>query len=635
MKHIIVGTAGHVDHGKTTLVKAMTGCDTDRLKEEKERGISIELGFAPLTLPNGVKVGLVDVPGHEKFIKNMLAGAGGMDLVLLIIAADEGVMPQTREHLDIIQLLQIPRGIVVLTKIDLVEPDWVELVQEEVAEALKGTVLADAPIVPVSATTGTGIPELLNLLQTEIVQAGERKGTGPFRMPVDRVFSVTGFGTVVTGTLASGEIKVGDSAEILPDNTAAKVRSLQVHGAKVEHAVAGQRVAVNLAGIELQQIQRGDVVATPGLLHQSYRLDAEFQLLSGAEKKVVNRQRMRLHIGTTEALCRVLLLDREELAPGESALVQLLVEELIVAAKHDRFVLRTYSPMHTVGGGVIIEPNPVRHRRFQQDVLASLETKLQGTPDELLLQLLVKQADQMLTIEEAIVQANLANSEGLDAVRTLLDENLAVQINGESKKYLVAQEIYSHWIKLVSQALQEYQLAYPLRTGLPKEELRSRCFSAIPNKIYNYLLKYLEQNGQIKIREQALTTPGYQPQIPQNLQAKISTMLNEIKAGWWQPPGWTELLEKNTLPLEWQDEVLHFLLNRGDLVKLADDIYYDQEALQAAKAKVLNQLEQQTQISLAEVRDLLNSSRKYILPFLEYLDREKITKRVGDQRVRA
>ncbi len=635
MKHIIVGTAGHVDHGKTTLVKALTGHDTDRLREEKERGISIELGFAPLTLPNGVKVGLVDVPGHERFIKNMLAGVGGIDLVLLVIAADEGVMPQTREHLDIIHLLQIPRGLVVLSKIDLVEPDWVELVQEEVREALKGTVLAAAPIVPVSATGGTGIPELLALLQEEVAKAGEKQGSGPFRMAVDRSFSVTGFGTVVTGTLASGEIKVGDAAEVLPAGLETKIRSLQVHGEKVERATAGQRVAVNLAGLEVHQVQRGYVVAAPGILEQSYRLDVEVHLLPGAQKNVENRQRMRLHLGTTEALCRVVLLDREELEPGDTALAQLLVEEPVVAAKHDRFVLRTYSPMHTVGGGVVIDPNPPRHRRFRQEIIASLATKLEGTPDELLLQQLARQTDKLLTVEEALGQANLSSQEGQQAVEDLLAKDLAVKFRGENKDFLVAREVYAKWLESVRHSLEEYHRSYPLRSGLPKEELRSRHFSGIPNKLFNHLLQHWEQAGNLVVREQAVAVAGFQRSLPAGLKAKTEAVVNAIKQGWWQPPGWEETVEKTDLPREWQEEVLHFLLNRGELVKLADDIYIHREPLQAAREKVLGLLEEKQQISLAEVRDLLGSSRKYILPLLEYLDREKVTRRMGDLRVRA
>lgn len=635
MKHVIVGTAGHVDHGKTTLVKAMTGQDTDRLKEEKERGISIDLGFAPLTLPNGEKVGLVDVPGHERFIKNMLAGVGGMDLVLLIIAADEGVMPQTREHLDIIQLLHIPRGIVVITKTDLVDTDWLELVTEEVRDVLKDTILADAPLVPVSAVTGAGIPELLELLEQEVTLAGEKKGSGPFRMAVDRTFSVTGFGTVVTGTLGAGTVKLGDLAELLPSGVDTKIRSIQVHGQKVEEAQAGQRVALNLAGIEILQVKRGDVVATPGTLESSFRLDVEFYLLPGAAKKVENRQRMRLHLGTTEALCRVVLLEREELEPGDTALAQLLVEVPVVGAKHDRFVLRTYSPMHTVGGGVIIDPNPPRHRRNRPDVLASLATKLQGTPDELLHEQLAKLTNRLVSVDEAFSLAGLSAAEGQEALEFLLEGGETVKFPAENKEYLMAREVESLWLKQVHQALTEFHRVFPLRAGLPKEELRSRLFSGIANKLFNHLLQYWEKAGQISIREQAVAEAGFNAEMLPELKDRVGRIVSAFQDSRWQPPDWEEAAEEAGLPAEWRDEVLYFLLGQGTLVKLADDVYFHCTALQAAITEIIKLLEEKKQISLAEVRDTLGSSRKYILPLLEYMDREKITRRTGDLRVKA
>ncbi|HEX3030921.1 MAG TPA: selenocysteine-specific translation elongation factor [Bacillota bacterium] len=634
MKHIIIGTAGHVDHGKTTLVKAMTGHDTDRLTEEKERGISIELGFAPLVLKNGEKVGLVDVPGHERFIKNMLAGVGGIDLVMLVIAADEGVMPQTREHLDIIHLLQIPRGIVVLSKVDLVEQDWVDLVSEEIREVLQGTGLADAPIIPVSATTGQGIPQLMEILEQEVALAEEKKGTGPFRLPVDRCFSVTGFGTIVTGTLAAGEIKVGDGAVLLPGLLETKIRTLQVHGTKVDRATAGQRVAVNLAGLEVPEVHRGDVVATPGLLQPSYRLDVEFHLLASAAKNVENRQRMRLHLGTTEALCRIILLDKDELEPGNTVLAQLLVEQPVVAAKHDRFVLRTYSPMHTVGGGVIIDPNPVRHRRFRDDVIASLATKLQGTPDELLEDVLVKVKDKLVTEEEAFVMAELSPEVGRQALKYLEGVNRAVVFTAENKGVVISSEVFLKWVEGIQQAVEDFHRAYPLRTGLSKEELRSRLFPGIPNKSFNSLLQHLDSQGLISVREQAVSAAGWVPEIPDHLRPKTDAVVSLFHQNGWQPPGWEEAAAQAGLPEEWQDEMLRFLINQGLLVKLADEIYFHRECLQAAKEKIVTQLEANQQISLAEVRDLLGSSRKYILPLLEYLDRTKVTRRVGDARVR-
>ncbi|NLC77525.1 MAG: selenocysteine-specific translation elongation factor, partial [Clostridia bacterium] len=389
MEYIIVGTAGHVDHGKTVLVNALTGVNTDRLKEERERGISIELGFAPLTLPNGQKIGLVDVPGHERFIRQMLAGVGGMDLVMLVIAADEGVMPQTQEHLDIINLLQIKKGLVVVTKKDLVEDDWLELVLEDIRETLRGSVLEESPIIPVSAVTGEGMERLKQALEQLVAETPAKSAAGKVRLPIDRVFSITGFGTVVTGTLWTGTIKVGDTLELQPEGLQVRVRTLQVHGQKVEVAKAGQRVAVNLAGIETGELSRGSTLLTPGTLVPSYRIDLQLHLLAKAPA-MENRQRVRIHLGTGEVLGRVVLLDREELSPGDTAFAQLQLEEALVAEKKDRLVIRSYSPMHTIAGGLVIDPAAPRHRRFEEKVLQTLATRLEGTPAELALEALVR-----------------------------------------------------------------------------------------------------------------------------------------------------------------------------------------------------------------------------------------------------
>jgi len=367
MSHrVIIGTAGHIDHGKTTLVRAMTGIDTDRLKEEKKRGISIELGFAPLRLPSGQVAGLVDVPGHERFIKHMLAGAFGVDLVVLVIAADEGVMPQTREHVDIIELLGIKKGIVVLTKKDLVDEEWLLLVEDEVRQYLSKTILKDAPIVPVSSTTRDGLPELMKLLDDMAATIEEKPAFGQVRLPIDRVFKVVGFGTVITGTLWSGALKVGDTLEVLPTGAKVRVRNLEVHKDKVETAMAGQRVAVNLQGIEAADLERGYVLATPGFITPTFRIDTSLRLLSSSPWTLRNWHRIRFHLGTDECLGRVVLLDRDELNAGEEAYAQIILELPIVANKHDRFVLRFYAPVTTIGGGVVIDAHPHRQKRFQE-----------------------------------------------------------------------------------------------------------------------------------------------------------------------------------------------------------------------------------------------------------------------------
>ncbi|MBI4391738.1 MAG: selenocysteine-specific translation elongation factor, partial [candidate division NC10 bacterium] len=369
MKHIIVGTAGHIDHGKTSLVKALTGIDTDRLKEEKERGISIELGFAHLTLPDGLRLGIVDVPGHERFVKTMLAGVGGIDLVILVIAADEGIMPQTREHLHICRLLQIPRGLVALTKRDLVDADWLELVAEEVRTFLKGTFLEGAPVLPVSATTGEGLDALKAALAALAAEAEPKRVEGIFRLPIDRVFTMKGFGTVITGTLLAGSLKVGDEVVVLPEGLRSRVRRLQVHGETVEQAFAGQRTAVNLPGIEVSAIARGSLLCLPGTLRPSTAMDATLTLLEDAPRPLKNRGRIRFHLGTSELLARAVLLDREELPPGQSAYVHLRLESPGAALPQDRFVIRSYRPAVTVGGGMILDPAPPQRRRKRQEIL--------------------------------------------------------------------------------------------------------------------------------------------------------------------------------------------------------------------------------------------------------------------------
>ena len=382
MKQVVMGTAGHIDHGKTQLIKTLTGIDTDRLKEEKERGITIDLGFAHLTYEDGTEVGVIDVPGHERFVRNMLAGVGGIDLVMLVIAADEGVMPQTREHLAICQMLQVKEGLVALTKADLVDEDWLELVSEDTREFLKGTFLEGKPIVPVSAKTGQGLDELKRVLQGLVARVPPKQLQGKFRLPVDRVFTIRGFGTVVTGTLFSGTIRVEDRIEIYPKGIEAKIRGVQVHNASVPEAVAGQRTAINLQGIDKVEVERGDVLGHAGEFAPTFMLDAVLQHLSDAPRPLRHRARVRLHVGTSEIMGRVILLDRDELAPGEEAYVQLRLEEPAIVLPRDRFVIRSYSPVQTIGGGMVLDAQPAKHRRGDAGLAAHFQLLAEGNPEE-------------------------------------------------------------------------------------------------------------------------------------------------------------------------------------------------------------------------------------------------------------
>ncbi|MDD4237669.1 MAG: selenocysteine-specific translation elongation factor [Desulfotomaculaceae bacterium] len=633
MKHLIIGTAGHVDHGKTALVRALTGIDTDRLKEEKERGISIELGFASLQLPGGRRAGIVDVPGHERFIKNMLAGAGGFDLVLLVIAADEGVMPQTREHLDILQLLQVQKGIVVLTKVDLVEEDWLELVEEEVRDLIKGTVLEDAPLLKVSAVTRLGIPELLENIDQLAGQTVYRLSDGPPRLPVDRVFTITGFGTVVTGTLGSGVLHIGDSVEIQPQRVIARIRSLQVHGEKVEEAEAGQRVAVNLAGLELEQVERGSVVAGAKTMTPSNRVDIHLLLLKSAGRPLKNRTRVRFYLGTSETLGRVVLLDREEMEPGTLAYAQVELEEQLVAAKSDRFVIRSYSPMETIGGGTVIDPLPRRkHKRFRSEVLNALATRERGTPVELVDQFLT--ADSGLHVPSEIAAGtDLKDEEIVEAARELVNEGRAKMISGDGKTYYVATVIYQRWSAAIVQLLETYHRDFPLREGYPREDLRSRKFPALNSRVFQMLLLEMEKDGLIRVTPQAVGLHGFTAEPAPQQEKLISQLKQKLGDAAFLPPSWNELTRSTGLDEVFAVELLQYLLRTGDMVKIAEELYFLKDVLAQARQKISQSLREKGEITVAEVRDLLQTSRKFALPLMEYFDREKLTRRVGDKRL--
>lgn len=631
VEYIIVGTAGHVDHGKTVLVNALTGVNTDRLKEEKERGISIELGFAPLTLPSGQKIGLVDVPGHERFIRQMLAGVGGMDLVMLVIAADEGVMPQTQEHLDIINLLQIKKGIVVVTKKDLVEEDWLELVLEEVKEALAGSILAEAPIIPVSAVTGEGMDVLKEHLEQLVAQTPAKSSAGKVRLPIDRVFSITGFGTVVTGTLWSGSITVGDTLELQPEGLQARVRTLQVHGQKVDVARAGQRVAVNLAGIETTQLSRGSTLLTPGIMAPSYRIDLQLHLLAKAPA-MKNRQRVRIHLGTGEVLGRVILLDREELAPGETAFAQLQLEEPLVAAKKDRLVIRSYSPMHTIAGGLVLDPVASRHRRFDEEVLKALATRLEGTPEELVLEVMLRE-NQPLTKKGLAKGSNLELQELDASLKNLLEEKQAISFPFEGTEWYWAKSLEENRLAEGKQLLEQYHHQYPLRPGFPKEELRSRLFSDWPVKAFNGALQFWEEQEQLVVMANEVKLPGFEAKPSAEEQGMIEEILARYQNELFQPPAWEEAIKTVKGQPEQIVELLYYLLGTQQLVRVADGLYFHQEAVSKAKDLVRELVKEEGSVQLAAMRDAMDSSRKYVLPLLEYFDQIKFTKRIGDKRV--
>ncbi len=633
MKRIIIGTAGHIDHGKTTLVKALTGYDTDRLKEEKIRGISIELGFAPFVLPGGQKAAIVDMPGHERFIRHMLAGAFGIDLVLLTIAADEGVMPQTKEHMDIIELLGVDKGIVVITKKDIVDEEWLMLVEDEIEEYLKNGVLEKAPIVSVSAATGEGIEELKKMIESMSIQVQEKSSSGYARLPIDRVFSVSGFGTVVTGTLWSGKIEVGEPLELMPVQKQVRVRTIQVHNEKSGVAYAGQRVAVNLQGIEMNEIKRGYLLATPGAFTPSFRIDARLRLLSGGTRTIRNWNRIRFHLGTDEVLGRVVLLDRDELNPGEEAFAQIILEKQIVAHKGDAFVIRYYSPVTTIGGGIIIEPHAAKQKRFREEVLEELAIKEEGSLYERLLHELNAVGQDVLTLDELAFRTGISVVEQLnDEIGQLIDDEQIIEIKaGLFISHVKLDNIY----EIVSNNLRNYHAKYPLRSGYHKEDMRSKYFGHLNGKAFNAILKFLEERDYLIVKGNEIGLADHQPTPGEKEKRLIEYILGVLKEQPFNPPSIEEM--KGYLMIDGLEmaEVLSYLINQEQIVKIEGDNYFSRNAIEEGKRIIDEYFKEEKEMSLATARDLLKTSRKYALPLVEYYDKIRFTRRIGDVRVKA
>jgi selenocysteine-specific elongation factor len=630
MKQIILGTAGHIDHGKTSLVKALTGIDTDRLKEEKERGITIELGFAYLDLPNGQRLGIIDVPGHERFIKNMVAGASTIDLVALIIAADEGVMPQTREHLDICSLLGIKKGVVVLTKIDMVESDWLDLVQEDIKEFLKGTFMDGALIIPVSSTTGQGIPDLLVVLEKLSAEIEERSSAGIFRLPVDRVFTMHGFGTVITGTAISGSLTVGDQVTLYPQEIQAKVRGIQVHNQDTEEVRAGLRTAINLQGIEKATVNRGDVVASAQGMHSALLLDLRVRLLPSLAKPLKHRSQIRFHSGTSEILGRVLLLEGEEIKPGESQFCQLRLTEPVALLPGDLAVLRSYSPVQTIGGAEVLNVMPVKHKRFNNEVLEQLGILQTGSESE-------KVALQVfLAGARGMTRANLGRILPLspkkldDILKDLFSQRILVQWDKENRIFIHQQEL-AKLNQAIEQELANYHKANPLKPGLVKEELKSRLPQIREPKLFNFILNLLADQGVLVQEKELVRLSRHKVQLKEDQQAVQDALEKVYLKSGLQPPYFKELLEQ--FPKGQPRQVLELMVKEGKLVKVKEDLYFHKQAIEGIKQKLVQWLKNKGEINTAEFKDLTQSSRKYTIPLLEYFDALQVTMRVDDKRL--
>ncbi len=633
MRHLIIGTAGHIDHGKTALVKALTGIDTDRLKEEKERGISIELGFAFLTLPDGTQAGIVDVPGHERFVKTMLAGVGGIDLVILVVAADEGVMPQTREHLHICQLLQVKRGLVALTKADLVEAEWLEMVQADIVGALQGTFLDGCPVVPCSATTGQGLPELLQAIQAQAAAAEPKRTEGTLRLPIDRVFTIKGFGTVVTGTLWSGTLAMGDEVAILPLDLRSRVRRLQVHGQSVERAVAGQRTAVNLPGLEVSQIERGDVLCRPGTLRASEVFDATLSLLPDAPRPLMNRSRVRFHLGTSERLARVVLLDREELQPGNQTYAHLRLEAPSAALPRDRYVIRSYSPAVTIGGGSVLDPNPPRERRARAAVMEHLRVLERGSATDRLERHLLASGFSPVTGEELRAQSDLEPAAVAEGLRELAAKGVAVLVGSKGEAGILHGERVAQLEKEVRARLAEFHEKEPLKDGLAKEELRSKLPAQLAPATFGWMLARLTEANQIAVERDKVRLAGHRPTLSaaeEELKAKIEAA---YRAAAFQPATPEGVLAGLQAERKLGQAVFRRMVDDGILVKVKEDIFLHRDCYQELRQRVLTHFQTQLSINVGTMKDLFGVSRKYAIPFLEHLDDVRITRRQGDERL--
>ena len=550
MKQIVLGTAGHIDHGKTSLIKALTDIDTDRLKEEKERGITIDLGFAFLNLTDEVQLGIVDVPGHERFVKNMLAGVGGIDLVLLVIAADEGVMPQTREHLAICELLQVQEGLVALTKTDMVEAEWLELVRDDTAEFLRGTFLEGKPIVPVSSRTGEGLEALLQTLRGACESLSPRTSGGPVRLPIDRVFTMRGFGAVVTGTLFSGCVRLEDRLEVLPKREVARVRGLQAHSQTVSEAVAGQRTAVNLQGVELDDLQRGDVLATPGRFPTTYMLDVTLKLLDDAPRALKHRARVRFHVGTSEIMGRVMLLDRDEMRPGEEVCAQLHLEQPTVAAARDRYVIRSYSPVQTIGGGVILDAVPVRHRRHRPQVLDQLAVLRDGSDAEALAVHLFNAALRGSAMAGAWCSVRrwmMTPCAGLS--REVTDQGIAAVID-DNPPWLLHRERYDQAAAEMRRLVADFHNQNPLKPAMFTEELRSK-FPRMADKVFNAVLRDLTAGGELDVTRDKVKLTSHSVTLSPERQALVDALERTFLEAAFQPPSVEDALKAVVRPVQW------------------------------------------------------------------------------------
>ena len=631
MKNIIVGTAGHIDHGKTTLIKALTGRNTDRWEEEQRRGITIDLGFTYFDLKNGDRVGIIDVPGHEKFINNMVAGVVGMDLVLLVVAADEGIMPQTREHMDILGLLGIKKSILVINKCDLVDEEWLELVEEEIQEELEGTFLEGAPVVKVSAATGQGLDELTDTIQQLMSDEVVAKDTQTIpRLPIDRAFTLSGFGTIITGTLISGTITREDVLEMYPIGKECKIRNIQVHGQNQDKCYAGQRVAINLSNVKKKEIRRGCVLAPKNSMKNTDLLDVKLKVLEDSMRILTNHERLHLYTGTSEILCRAVLQDKEQIGPGEEGLVQLRLEEEIAVKRGDRFVVRFYSPMETIGGGIVLEPNPVRKKRFDAQAIEELKKKESGSLGDVMELQIKEHGDTMITLAELAKVMAHSVDELKEYLEELEESGTIFVFPMKKDTYLWHRDSEFAVRQKIEEALQKYHSEHPYRYGMKKAEIHNTFLKKIKPNIFDAYIERMTEENVYGRREEYLSLPGYEvPKDAMYLQTEKLIEDTFEKAGY-DFVRFSEI-DFGKIPRQTAEDVVLMMIDEGKILRINEEMFTMKHLMDEAKEKIQNHLKEENLITIAQVRDMFSTSRKSAKPILEYMDSIKVTKKTGGE----
>jgi selenocysteine-specific elongation factor len=633
MKHVVIGTAGHIDHGKSSLVRALTGIDPDRLKEEKERGITIDLGFAHLKREDGLSLGFVDVPGHERFVKNMLAGVGGIDLVMLVVAADESVMPQTREHFAICRLLRIPRGLIVVTKCDLVDRDLREIAALETRELVQGTFLEEAPVIEVSSRTGEGIEELKRTLSELARRAPSRPAAGRFRLPVDRVFSMKGFGTVVTGTIASGSVGQDDEVEILPRGGSVRVRGLQVHGDKENRAAAGQRAALNLQGIEVSDVARGDALVEKNWFRPTLMLDCELEILGSSPIAVKDLTRVHLHLGTAQVLARVRVLGGvKSIGPGETGVAQLRLEAPIVAARGDRFILRRYSPLETIAGGLVLDAYPEKHSVSSASALGRLEALREPDASTVAARLVGESGASGVSEIEIGRRLALGASE-LDAVLAALLGSGRAALVSRNPRILVAPGLVDEMGKKLDAALRAFQKKNPLLGGMPKSELREKAASGASPEVFDLILAKLEEKKRLRVAKDLVSTFDHRISLSEDESRARDFLVERYQKAGVRPQSLDEVASEAKLDAKLLERVQRVLLKDGTLVQISDGMVFHKDSLSKLKESVRSFKSTRDRIDVAFFKEMAGVTRKHAIPLLEWLDRERVTQRSGNDRI--